>query len=80
MKQIKKATKKIRVIKPLIAYAVIDKKNGKINTNDIFKDEDIKCDKTEEVIKVLILPVGKDIRVKTVNSPGASFINIHYKN
>jgi len=42
---------KARAIK---AWAVVDKKNPKIDVMDIFKDKDIKCAKSEKIIRVEI--------------------------
>ena len=41
-------------VKPISAYAVVKKKNPKINIFDIYSDKEIEIDKSEKIIKITI--------------------------
>lgn len=41
-------------MKDLIAYCIVNKKNPKLRLLELYEDKDVKIEKTEKIIKVLI--------------------------
>jgi len=47
------------MIRKIIAYAVVKKKNPKLKVSEIYEDKDITLNKDEEIIKVEIIEKSK---------------------